>query len=81
METETTLIENNAMHAILAASARSPDIPEAMDLYGFLIGSWELDLIGYDDDGKIMRTVGEAHFAITSRKSRVWRCRTRGHCS
>jgi len=25
--------------------------------------------------------VGEAHFAITSRKSRVWRCRTRGHCS
>lgn len=60
METETTLIETNAMHV---ASARSPEIPEAMDLYGFLIGSWKLDVVGYDDDGNIIRTVGEAHFA------------------
>jgi hypothetical protein len=63
METETTLIETNAMHAMLGASARSPEIPEAMDLYGFLIGSWKLDVVGYDDDGKIIRTAGEAHFA------------------
>jgi len=63
MEAATTVIETNAMHAMLAASVRSPDIPEAMDLYGFLIGSWELDLVGYDDDNHVIRTVGEAHFA------------------
>ena len=63
METETSLIETNAMHAMLAASTRSADIPEAMDLYGFLIGSWELDLVGYEADGNIIRTIGEAHFA------------------
>ena len=60
---ETTLIETNPMHAVLAASARSPDIPEAMDIYGFLIGSWELDVVGYDDEGNVIHTVGEAHFA------------------
>jgi len=63
MEAATTVIETNAMHAVLAASVRSPDIPEAMDLYGFLIGSWELDLVGYDDDNHVIRTVGEANFA------------------
>jgi len=63
METETTLIEINPVHAVLAASGRSPDIPEAMDIYGFLIGSWELDLVGYDDAGNVIRTAGEAHFA------------------
>ena len=63
METKTTLIETDAMHAILAASARSPDIPDAMDFYGFLIGSWELDIVGYDDESNIYRTIGEAHFA------------------
>src|SRR5580765_1916828 len=50
METETTLIETNAIQATLAAAARSPEIPEAMDLYGFLIGSWTLDVVGYADD-------------------------------
>jgi hypothetical protein len=63
METGTRLIEANPMHAVIAASGRSPDIPEVMDLYGFLIGSWELDVVGYDDEGKTIRTVGEAHFA------------------
>jgi hypothetical protein len=62
METET-LLETNPMHAALAASDRSPDIPEAMDLYGFLIGSWELDIVGYDEEKNVIRTVGEAHFA------------------
>jgi hypothetical protein len=63
MESETTLIESNPMHMVLAASGRSPDIPEAMDIYGFLIGSWELDLVGYDDEGHVIKTIGEASFA------------------
>jgi hypothetical protein len=63
MREEATLTEADAMHAILAASARSRDIPEAMDIYGWLIGSWELDLVGYDDEGKMIHSTGEAHFA------------------
>ena len=57
------LIELGPMHAVLAASGRSPEIPEAMDLYGWLIGSWELDLVGHDDTGNVIHTTGEAHFA------------------
>jgi hypothetical protein len=50
------------MHETLAASERSPEIPEAMDLYGFLIGSWALDVVGYDNDGNVTHSTGEAHF-------------------
>ena len=63
MKAETTLIEPDAMHATLAAAERSPEIPEAMDLYGWLIGSWELEVVGYDDQGNVIHTMGEAHVA------------------
>ncbi len=51
------------MHATLAASGRSHEIPEAADAYGWLIGSWELHLVGYDDEGNVIHSTGEAHFA------------------
>jgi hypothetical protein len=51
------------MHTALAAGGRSPDIPESMDLYGWLVGSWELDVVGYDDEGHVIHTTGEAHGA------------------
>ncbi len=35
------------MHAALAAAGRSPEIPEALDAYGWLVGSWELDVLHY----------------------------------
>ena len=63
METNATLIEADPMHAALAATGRSPEIPEEMDLYGWLIGSWELDVVGHDDEGNVIRSIGEAHFA------------------
>jgi hypothetical protein len=63
METMTITTEPGPMHTVLAASARSPDIQEAMDLYGWLIGSWELEVVGYDDTGEVTHTTGEAHFA------------------
>jgi hypothetical protein len=56
-----TLTENNLMPEILAASGRSPEIPEAMDLYGFLIGSWELAVVARDDNGNVTHSTGEAH--------------------
>jgi hypothetical protein len=62
METIATLLEDNPMLSALAAANRSPDIPEEMDLYGGLIGSWELDIVGYDDTNEMILTQGEAHF-------------------
>jgi hypothetical protein len=48
---------------ILPALDRSPEIPAADDFYGWLMGSWELDLTAYDDDGNITGSTGEAHVA------------------
>src|SRR4051794_26794288 len=58
-----TLIEIDPLNKVLLAERRSSEIPEAMDAYGWLIGSWELHLLGYDDAGNIIRSAGEAHFA------------------
>ena len=46
----------------LAAPGRSPEIPASADVYGWLCGSWELDVIHYraiDVRGRGMR--GEVH--------------------
>jgi hypothetical protein len=63
MEHNTTLTETDPMHTALATTGRSHEVPEGMDAYGWLVGSWELDVVGYDDEGRIIHTVGEAHFA------------------
>ena len=47
----------------LPSIMRSPEIPPEDDLYGELIGSWELDVTSWDDDGATRRTQGEAHFS------------------
>jgi len=48
--------------AALISSERSPAIPESADVYGWLIGSWELDVIDYDTGGNTQRSRGEVHF-------------------
>jgi hypothetical protein len=63
IETSTLQVHLDPMHTALAAAERAPEIPEAMDLYGWLVGSWELDCVGYNEDGSDIRTTGEAHFA------------------
>jgi hypothetical protein len=47
----------------LAASDRSPEIPESLDVYGWLAGSWELDVRHYGVDVSARHLKGEAHFA------------------
>lgn len=50
-------------HIALAAQGRSQDIPEAEDVYGWLIGSWDLEVPNYyavDVASKLIK--GEAHF-------------------
>jgi hypothetical protein len=34
-------------YSLLAASARSPEIPESADVYGWLCGSWDLEVLFY----------------------------------
>jgi len=34
-------------HMLLGASHRAPEIPEAVDAYGWLVGSWDLDVQRY----------------------------------
>jgi len=46
----------------LPSAVRSPEIPPEFDLYGRLIGSWELDVVSHDDEGATRHTQGEVHF-------------------
>jgi hypothetical protein len=48
---------------ILAPTSRSSDIHPEQDLYGFFVGSWELDVVAYPDDGSVTHSIGEAHCA------------------
>ena len=34
-------------HTVLLATGRSPEIPESADVYGWLVGDWELDVLHY----------------------------------
>jgi hypothetical protein len=54
---------NDAFQEILAPTSRSLEVHPADDLYGFLIGSWELDVATYPDDGNVAHSTGEAHCA------------------
>jgi hypothetical protein len=53
----------DAFSRILPSSARSTEIAPEDDLYGWLIGSWELDIVAHDDEGVRGTSKGEAHFA------------------
>jgi hypothetical protein len=44
---DTATRPSRALEPALLAPARSPEVPEADDLYGFLVGSWDLDVRRY----------------------------------
>jgi hypothetical protein len=47
----------------LVASGRSPEIPESADVYGWLVGSWELEVLHYKTVNLSSQNVkGEVHF-------------------
>lgn len=51
------------LQTVIAASARSPEIPESADVYGWLIGSWELEVLHYKAvDVSSLELGGEVHF-------------------
>jgi hypothetical protein len=49
-------------HSLLAAAGRSPEIPESADVYGWLVGSWALDVFYYGVDVSAQQLKAEAHF-------------------
>jgi hypothetical protein len=51
-------------HTLLAATDRSPDIPESADVYGWLCGSWDLRVLHYRAiDVSARGMTGEVHAA------------------
>jgi len=54
--------ERTDVQAVLAASGRSAEIPEAADAYGWLVGSWDLEVRHYGVDLTALHVEGEAHF-------------------
>lgn len=60
---QTTPIANNDFFTLLRAAGRSPAIPETDDVYGWLVGSWELEVLHYAGlDVSSRKIKGEAHF-------------------
>jgi hypothetical protein len=59
--TTATAIENSAL-ASLVATDRAPEIPESNDIYGWLAGSWDLEVRHYRVDVSALGLKGEAHF-------------------
>jgi len=52
-----------ALCKTLLTSQRSPEISETDDVYGWLVGSWNLDVCDYQPDGTVRKSNGEVHFA------------------
>ena len=56
------VLQHERFHDGLAATDRSPEITEAMDVYGWLVGSWKLDVRRYwGVDVANAGMVGEMH--------------------
>ena len=59
--TTATDTANTALLRLLA-NGRAPEIAESDDIYGWLVGSWELDVRHYRVDVSALGLKGEAHF-------------------
>lgn len=60
---EAQIRQAEGFTAFLAAPGRSTDIPESTDVYGWLVGSWELEVLHYKAaDLRARHIQGEAHF-------------------
>jgi hypothetical protein len=62
--------------AVLAASGRAPEIPESADVYGWFVGSWELEIdryAGVDVRARRLRAEVHAGWALEGRAVQdVW---------
>jgi hypothetical protein len=58
-----TRVQRGPFHDALSATGRSSEIPADADLFGWLIGSWNLDVRHYLVDVSARGIKAEAHFA------------------
>jgi hypothetical protein len=58
----TQIISQDPLAEALSSPGRSPEIAPADDVYGWLIGSWELDVRRYGVDVSARNIKGEVHF-------------------
>jgi hypothetical protein len=63
MEAQKTEKQSTEGFHSLVAAGRSPEIPEANDVYGWLVGSWDLDVYRYGVNVEAKHIKGEIHFA------------------
>src|SRR5690348_17334155 len=54
---------SNVFFDALVSSARAPELADVDDLFGFLIGSWDLEAVLHDPTGQTQRSRGELHAA------------------
>jgi hypothetical protein len=57
------MMAQGALITVLSATGRSPEIPESADCYGWLAGSWAMDVRHYWADVSALGVKAEAHFA------------------
>jgi len=58
-----TMARSTSFYSILASSSRSAEIPESEDVYGWLVGDWELEVLHYKAANVSAQGIkGEAHF-------------------
>jgi hypothetical protein len=63
MATQQTAEKVDTRSILLAAPDRAGEIPESEDIYGWLVGSWELDILTYWATDVSSRGIkAEAHF-------------------
>ena len=61
--TASAASQKHDFYSLLAASERSPEIPEENDVYGWLVGSWDLEVLHYAAvDVTPLHIQGEVHF-------------------
>src|SRR5689334_8001294 len=58
----TQELNTTGLSSALISAARSPEIPEEHDLYGWLVGSWDMDVVHYWTDLRDRGFRGEVHF-------------------
>src|SRR6185503_10622891 len=59
----TRTTEKAGLAGVLGAEGRAPEIPASHDVYGWLVGSWDLDVLRYwGNDVSARGLKAEAHF-------------------
>jgi hypothetical protein len=51
----------HAFLSALASSERAPELADVDDVFGFLIGSWDVEAVLYEAEGRTRKTRGEVH--------------------